>query len=249
MSHSFSEIWTALPKGRRGHNMKVAIALYDLNATSIERAVPVAKVKDLLKVKCRCKMPSNIADTLRKAGSIVEPHAGPSGRVWWLTQSGIATLETQSKLQLRPDAFSDHRYGTETLHPLIRQSSETLIQSQHFSEAVGRAVKELNFMVRKRTSRSSDDGVKMMMHVFSPDPNGHKRLVLGSLRHEWERDRQEGFRFMMAGVQQGIANVDKHGRLGVSSTAAALEMLAFLSFLARQVDAAIEVKEPAAVPT
>ena len=41
---------------------------------------------------------------------------------------------------------------------------------------------------------------------------------------------------MMAGVQAGIADGDKHGDLDVSDPVHAMEVLAALSFLARLVD-------------
>jgi len=66
----------------------------------------------------------------------------------------------------------------------------------------------------------------MMHQTFAPAANGSARLLLGSVSNDWERDRQEGFGFIMAGVQQGILNVDKHGHLHISSPEVALEMLA-----------------------
>jgi len=76
----------------------------------------------------------------------------------------------------------------------------------------------------------------MMHQVFSATPNGHKRLVLGSLQQDWQRDRQEGLKMMMAGVQLAIANVDKHGELGIGDPIRAIEVLATLSRLARSID-------------
>ena len=40
----------------------------------------------------------------------------------------------------------------------------------------------------------------------------------------------------MAGVQQGIANVDKHGKLDVMNVDEAIEILGMLSYLARRVE-------------
>ncbi|SRR6266480_1489464 len=236
---SFTEIWAAIPTARRSNTAKVLTALFVLGATSSSKAVPVSKAATLLKLQLRGKAPTNTADALRKAAPGTEPHgASTGGLLWSLTPHGIQTLERLTGLALLPRAASIG-YTISDLHPLVRTVAEPLLQGHHFAEAVGRAVKELNFSVRQRTARSTDEGVRMMMQVFAPDPNSHARLLLGPINHEWEKDRQEGFRFLMAGVQQGVANVDKHGRLAVPSRQAAMEMLAMVSFLMRQVDSAL----------
>lgn len=242
MTQSFSEVWGAVPPARRTNITKVAVGLLMLGALSPDTAVPVAKLQSLLKLKLRRGCPNNVADALRKAGPYVEPNS-TEGRVlfWWLTASGVAHIEGLTKLQLHAAVPAAASYTIATLHPAIRAEAERLLHNHHYAEAVGRAAKKLNLLVRQRTNRTSDEGVRMMMTVFSATPNGQARLVLGRIEHEWERDRQEGFRFLMGGLQQGIANVDKHGHLHVPNGEAALEMLAFISFLARQVDNAIQV--------
>ncbi len=236
---SFTEIWAAIPTARRSNTAKVLAALFVLNATDACKAVPASKVATLLKLQLRGKAPTNTADALRKAAPETEPHgASTSGLQWSLTPHGIQTLERVTGFALRSSAASIS-YTISDLHPFVRMVAEPLLQGQHFAEAVGRAAKELNFNVRQRTARSADEGVRMMMQVFAPAPNSHARLLVGPINHEWEKDRQEGFRFLMAGVQQGVANVDKHGRLVVPSREAAMEMLAMVSFLMRQVDSAL----------
>lgn len=241
MKPTFSEVWAAVPRGQQSNTVKVLVALLVLQALDTATAVPASKVAELLKIKLRGKAPTNTPDALRKAGPGAEPHSnGGSGLSWSITPRGIRDLERITGLSLAAGS-TPCAYTVADLHPEVRSVAEPLLAGNHFAEAVGRAVKELNFSVRKRTARTADEGVRMMMQVFSPDPNSHPRLVLGQITHEWEKDRQEGFRFMMAGVQQGIANVDKHGRLAISSREAALEMLAMVSFLMRQVEAAQQV--------
>jgi len=59
---------------------------------------------------------------------------------------------------------------------------------------------------------------------------------LSDLADQSKRDEQDGVRFLMAGVQAAVANVDKHAELGVDGAAQAMELLAMISFLARMVD-------------
>jgi uncharacterized protein (TIGR02391 family) len=219
----------------------VLVALLVLRAIDAASAVPASKVIALLKVKLRGKPPVNTADALRKASPSAEPHSGTDGGLTWsATPYGVRYLQNVTGLALESPTAATH-YAVADLHPDVRAVAEPLLAGNHYAEAVGRAVKELNFAVRKRTARTADEGVRMMMQVFAPDANSHPRLLLGPISHEWEKDRQEGFRFMMAGVQQGIANVDKHGRLAISNRQAALEMLAMVSFLMRQVESALQV--------
>jgi len=236
---SFPEIWAVIPRAKQSNTAKVLVALLVLRATSAASAVPAAKVTQLLRLKLRGKAPTNTADALRKAAPGTEPH-GDVGLTWSITPRGIQALEKLTGLPLSP-AISATGYGLVDLHPLVRSVAEPLLDGQHFVEAVGRAVKELNFTVRQRTARTADEGVRMMMQVFSPDSNSQPRLLLAPITHEWEKDRQEGFRFLMAGVQQGIANVDKHGRLAISSRERAMEVLAMVSFLMREIDSAQRV--------
>ena len=91
-------------------------------------------------------------------------------------------------------------------------------------------------LIRRKTGRARDDGVTMMHQVFSVTPNGNVRLLLNDMSQEWHRDEQEGVRFMLAGVQAAIANVDKHGDLGVDAPVRAMELLSAISFLAHVVD-------------
>jgi hypothetical protein len=76
----------------------------------------------------------------------------------------------------------------------------------------------------------------MMNQVFNLNPNGEARLHLTDLADETKCDKQEGVRFLMAGVQAAIANVDKHAQLGIDRPAHATESLAMISCLARVVD-------------
>lgn len=239
MSLSFSEIWSAIPRTERTNRTKVSVALLALDAVRPETATPVAKITALLKLKLRSGCPTNVADALRKAEPHAEAHgSGHRSLLWWLTPVGLSYLERVTSLLLRATGPAVASYGLASLHPAVRAVAEPLFLTCHYAEAIGRASKQLNLLVRQRTNRTSDEGVRMMMQVFSPDPNGQSRLVLGSVAQAWERDRQEGFRFLMAGLQQGIANVDKHGHLSIPDANAAVELLAFVSFLARQIDSA-----------
>jgi uncharacterized protein (TIGR02391 family) len=122
------------------------------------------------------------------------------------------------------------------MHPTVQRAAADLLRDGHYPEAVGRAAKALNQMVRQKTGRERDDGVGMMNTVFNVNPTGAARLHLTDLADQSKRDEQDGLRSLMAGVQAAVANVDKHAELGIDGPAHAMELLAMISFLARMVD-------------
>lgn len=122
------------------------------------------------------------------------------------------------------------------MHPAVQRAAGDLLRNGHYAEAVGRAAKALNQLVRQRAGRTRDDGVGMMNAVFNINPTGAARLHLTDLSDQSKLDEQDGFRSLMAGVQAAVANVDKHAELGVAGSAHAMELLAMISFLARMVD-------------
>jgi len=244
MSGSYNEVFYAIPKKSRTSRFQVLASLFALGAVRKETAVESSAVAKTLKLHHRGAAPKNVPDVLRKSSPDVEASQTPGGLRWSLTGAGLRRLADVAGIDAAAALNGDPSLDLSSLHPRIRGTAEPLVRSSHFAEAVGRAAKELNQFVRTRSSRSADEGTKMMHQVFSRDENAGKRLVLLPLATEWERDRQDGFRMLMAGVQLGIANVDKHGKLDIPNATVALEALAMLSYLARLIESA-EVVGPA----
>lgn len=237
MADSFIELLDLVPKKNRTERILVLLALFAAIGESSSGLVRTATVREILVSHLRAESPSNVSDVLCTATGYVQGMDDGEGRNWKLTASGLALLSRLTGRTLSHHNQNEkHMYSVERMHPSIREASEDLLSSGHPAEAIGRAVKRLNQMVRTKTSRTRDEGTSMMHQVFSPNSNGHKRLVLGRLQEDWQRDRQEGLKMMMAGVQLAIANVDKHGELNIGDPTRAIETLATLSLLARAID-------------
>lgn len=235
---SFHEVFKKIPRARRTDRFKVLVALAMLRATTRANAVETAAVARELKTHLRSAAPQNVTDALRKATPHVEAVSnGERTLKWRLTAQGTAKLIDATGVDVIALDGIQPVLELSALHPAIQAAAKPRLESGQYADAVGRAVKELNQLVRTASKRTSDEGVRMMQQVFATDA-ATPRLHIGPVEQQWERDRQDGFRFIMAGVQQGIANVDKHGQLAVADMTTAMEMLAMLSYLAKAIDGA-----------
>jgi len=236
---AFSELLARIPRGKRTDRVHTLTALWKIQ-TDRSSSAPTSEIAALLKRHLRGKSPRNVSDVLAKLTPHAERVLEGANLRWRITDSGLRYLGDLIGLTLggRIQCVLD----LSRLHSRIYLAAKDLFIDQHYSEAVGRAAKELNKLVRERTRRDRDDGVTMMHQVFSETENNFDRLVITALDEEWKRDLQRGLRFMMVGCQSGIANVDKHGNLLFASELEALECLAMISHLARQVDRTATVK-------
>jgi uncharacterized protein (TIGR02391 family) len=239
---TFAELFSRIPREKRTDGSAVLVAL-QLLQRSPKSGLSTREIAAFLRLHMRSKAPRNTSDALSKLVPLVERiQDGTESLTWGLTQSGLRKIH--ELVRLPPEGASrSFRIDAEQFHPRIWAAAKDLLGDRHFAAAVGRAAKELNRLVRDRTVRPRDDGVPMMHQVFSEAENGQRRLLVRQIREDWERDLQVGLRFMMAGCQAGIANVDKHGDLFFDSKVEALECIAFISHLARQVERAV-LQEP-----
>jgi len=194
---TFSEILALVPHERRTDRVYVLVALWKLQTDS-SSGIPTKGVSAFLKQHLRSKSPRNVSDVLAKLSPLTErvPQDGNKLR-WRVTESGLRYLCELTGLVL--GERSQCTLDLSGLHPRIYSAAKELFLNRHYSEAVGRAAKELNRLVRERTGRTRDDGVAMMHQIFSETENNADRLLVRPLKEEWERDLQCGLRFMMAG--------------------------------------------------
>ncbi len=243
---SFSDLWAVVPKKLRKDRAKVVVSLAVVGALTPEVAITTAELRKRLQLHLRAEVPRNVTDVLRKAAPHVEATVDENESLrWWLTKPGLEMLKGLTGVSITVATRSDSiGKSLDDLHPIIQDAAKQLFYNEHYAEAVGAAMKCLNMLVRRRTDRPADTGVGMMQQVFAVDRNGSIRLALDPppLRQEWQRDRQDGFRFLMAGAQQHIANVHKHGHLSIAHMTEALEILCMLSFLTRQVEGALRIE-------
>ena len=120
------------------------------------------------------------------------------------------------------------------LHPRIADVATDLYLNGHHNEAVFAASKALINLVRERSGKHALDGAPLMLTVFSKnDPV----LAFNELANQTEEDEQQGMMHLYAGAVLAIRNPGGHD-FPEESPDRALELIAFLSLLAKRADEA-----------
>lgn len=120
------------------------------------------------------------------------------------------------------------------LHPRIATACAALYRDRHYGNAVLNASLALVTFVKEKSGRFDLDGAPLMMEVFSAN---NPRLAFNNLADQTEKDEQQGMMFLFAGAVLALRNPRAH-RLLQDSPQEALDYIAFLSMLARQVERA-----------
>jgi uncharacterized protein (TIGR02391 family) len=127
-------------------------------------------------------------------------------------------------------------YSNLDLHPEIARAASELYRDGHYANAIEDAVKALNDLVRMRSGQGLD-GTALMQKVFSPNT---PILRFNPLADQSDKDEQLGFMMMFSGAVAGLRNPRAH-KLIQDDPERALELIAFVSLLARLLDGAKKV--------
>ena len=119
----------------------------------------------------------------------------------------------------------------------LRSASRDLFADGHYARAVEEAFKCLNNEVKDKAGLTSQDGASMMRSAFSPKKPA---LRLNPLATQSERDEQQGYMDMFAGVMSGIRNPRAHDHQLHDDPDVALEMIVFANHLMRKLDGAVK---------
>jgi uncharacterized protein (TIGR02391 family) len=122
-------------------------------------------------------------------------------------------------------------YEALDLHPEIERQVGQLYRDGHHAEAIEKAVKVLNNLVRLRSGEDLD-GSALMTKVFNKNNPG---LKFNSLTDQSDQDEQQGFMYLFAGAVMGLRNPRAH-KIIKDDPERALEFIAFISLLAKMLD-------------
>lgn len=122
-------------------------------------------------------------------------------------------------------------YEALDLHPEIERQVGQLYRDGHHAEAIEKAVKVLNNLVRLRSGEELD-GTSLMMKVFSKN---NPILKFNSLSDQSDHDEQQGFMHLFSGAVMGLRNPRAH-KIIKDDPERALEFIAFISLLAKMLD-------------
>jgi uncharacterized protein (TIGR02391 family) len=117
------------------------------------------------------------------------------------------------------------------LHPEIVRHAGPLYRDGHYAQAVETAVKAFANLVRLK-SGSEEDGRTLMQTVFLPKK---PVLAINPLADDSDRNEQEGFMMLAAGVVVCFRNPRAH-QIKTDDPERALEMIFTVSMLAKMLD-------------
>lgn len=154
---------------------------------------------------------------------------------WWPTEGSAGLLVSPQPPPQAASAVATGAIGLDLdwMHPAIRAACESLLSSDHNREAVERAAVVLQDEIR-RLARSDQDGDRLMHTAFA---SAKPRVVVADRRTQSGQSIQRGTHLLAQGVIAAIRNPTSH-RLVELSVSEAVECLAVMSFIYRQLDVA-----------
>ncbi len=146
----------------------------------------------------------------------------------------------------RPEAIPVNQFFERLVtNENLRQATEKRFLSRNFADAVEAAFKCLNNAVKAKSGHVEKDGADLMRHVFSANA---PQLQLNALQSQSDKDDQNGYREIFAGVMTGIRNPRAHEHELTDNPAVALELLAMANHLMRRLENATRVNESLSRP-
>jgi uncharacterized protein (TIGR02391 family) len=121
-------------------------------------------------------------------------------------------------------------YDAMITDPRLRASTRKLFRDKHHSQAIEEGCKLLNNLVKEASGITAKDGADLMHHVFKLEA---PVLAINALRKRSERDAQDGYRLLFAGVMTGLRNPRAHEHGIADPPAESLEVLGLINHLLR----------------
>lgn len=127
-------------------------------------------------------------------------------------------------------------FSERKLHASVCFASKRLFSDGYYSQAIFETCKLLNKRVQELSGLNLD-GKKLMLDAFSVN---NPKLKFNHLKTESDKDEQEGFMHIFAGVMHGIRNPKAHDIVNLKDSLRALEYLSILSLLFKKLDEIIQ---------
>jgi uncharacterized protein (TIGR02391 family) len=112
--------------------------------------------------------------------------------------------------------------------PDLRSLTRKLFRDGHYSLAVEQACKLVNNQVKDLCGQTAKDGPDLMHHAFKAEAPA---LRINPNKTVSERDEQDGYRYIFAGLMTGVRNPRAHEHLLRDEPEAALEILVMANHL------------------
>jgi len=142
--------------------------------------------------------------------------------------------------EAKPTEIAESKYNTELpvylfermrFHTKVTQASENLFKDGHYAQAIFEAFKSLENFVREKSGLSFY-GKNLMATAF----NQENPIIKVPEAGYFDKDVQEGFKFLFMGATQGIRNPKAHKEIVQNDPFITLEYLGLASFLLKRID-------------
>jgi uncharacterized protein (TIGR02391 family) len=144
---------------------------------------------------------------------------------------GLGTEPTSGK-ELKDTTISPiDLFDKMQFHPKVVEASRSLFESKHYAQAIFEAFKAVENFVRVKSGLASYSR-NLMARAFNEDDPIIEVREAGS----FDKDVQEGFKFLFMGASQGIRNPKAHKEIIQKDPYITLEYLGFVSFLLKRID-------------
>jgi len=126
---------------------------------------------------------------------------------------------------------SGYLFDNMHLHPKIIDASEALFKDGHYAQAIFEAFKAVENFVKQKTGLSLY-GKQLMAQVFKEE----NPLIKVTEAGRFDKDVQEGFKFLFMGAMVRIRNPKAHHKVIQKDPFITLEYLGFASFLIKRIE-------------
>ena len=153
--------------------------------------------------------------------------------------SEVPACSASSGIEFRGSAGSRERrdvlvyFDIAVTNMKLRKLCRNLVATGHYSLAVEQAFKYVNNMVKVKSGLYDKDGADLMRRVFSENS---PVLMLNSFQTESDKNEQQGYMHIYAGVMTGIRNPRTHQHETLDSPRDAVERLVIANHLLRILD-------------
>ncbi len=140
--------------------------------------------------------------------------------------------ETEAKTDTKDAAKSPlDIFDAMLFHPRIVKASKSLFTNGHYAQAIFEAFKAVEIFVKEKSGNTLY-GKQLMAAVFNED----KPIIQVPEAGHFDKDVQEGFKFLFMGGTLGIRNPKAHQEVIQKDPFITLEYLGFASFLLKRID-------------
>ena len=151
-----------------------------------------------------------------------------------ITTYEITKIDSNGSNQMNRESNGVYAIGlfdAMQFHSRIINASRALFEDAHYTQAIFEAFKAVENFVKKK-SGSNLYGKQLMATVFNED----KPIIQVPEAGHFDKDVQEGFKFLFMGGTLGIRNPKAHQEIIQKDPFITLEYLGFASFLIKRID-------------